>query len=358
MCRRSEMKKIVYILIAACVLVSCGNDCFRVSGLVSHGAGETLYLEHCGLTQTDLIDSVVLKPSGRFSFSAPRPEYPDLYRLRIGKSTLMLAIDSMEKITVEASAMQLGAATIDGSEKSIQLQDLRQSIRENTPESHKAFARQIILSNPVSIVAYYALFQQKAGLPVFDIYAKADRPYFSAVATSFNTWMPNYVRSKVLYNQVLDVINNERRARNAATIQAFIEESESAFLDITLPDEDGVDQSLSQYKGKVIVLDFASIAMDRYKGYLYEMREVYNKYHSRGLEIYEVYPDPNRLVWEDQVRALPWTTVCTEKGLFDPVFGSYNVQAIPTLFLFNIKGEVVGRFSDFGNLKKALEKLL
>ena len=339
------------------VLTGCGKDTFCVSGHITHNEGETLYLEHLGLTQTDILDSVVLPKSGAFKFREARPEYPDLYRLRIENTTLILAVDSLEHITVEAED-RLPEATIENSPKSEQIRQLRVSLREKPLNEHKAFAKDIIVEDPLSMVAYYALYQQKAGLPVFNVFDKEDRKFFSAVATSFNTWMPDYSRSKILYGQVLDVINDERRAQQIALMQAFIDESENAFLDITLPDENGVEQSLSNYKGKYIVVDFASTLMDRYTGYIFEMKEIYNAYHSRGVEIYEVYPDPSRLVWEEQVRALPWTTVRTENGVNDDSFRSYNVQAIPTLFLYNPKGEIIGRFADFKTLRKALEKEL
>ncbi|MBR3648389.1 MAG: AhpC/TSA family protein [Paludibacteraceae bacterium] len=350
------MKIRLYILpLVVLLLASCGKQQFRVSGTITDAGGDTLWLEQMALPKTVIIDSVVLPASGKFAFKAPRPEYPDLYRLRVGKAVLVMAVDSLDKITVK-SDKAFREANIEGSEKTLAIQALRKSLREASPEDHKAFAIKQIMAEPKSMVAYYALFQQKAGLPVFDLFNKEDRKFYQAVATSFNTWMPGYYRSKLLHDQVIEVLNSERRAQNAAVMQAFIEESENAFLDITLPDEDGIEQSLSQYKGKVIVLDFASIMMDRYKGYLFEMKELYNAYHSRGVEFYEVYPDPNRLVWEDQVRALPWITVCTEKGLYDPVFGTYNIQALPTFFVYNKQGEIVGRFMDFESLRKALDK--
>ena len=119
-----------------------------------------------------------------------------------------------------------------------------------------------------------------------------------------------------------------------------------------------MEQSLSQYKGKFIVVDFATTLMDRYMGYVFEMKEIYNAFHSRGVEIYEVYPDPSRLMWEEQVRALPWTTVRTENGVNDQSFISYNVRTLPTLFLYNPKGEIIGRYADFKGLRGALEKVL
>ncbi len=351
-------KHTFFTILVLLLLSSCGHDKFTVFGTIDNSEGQTLYLEQLTLTKAVPVDSAVLSKHGTFKFHCARPEYPDLYRLRIGNKFLVLAIDSLETVTVSAKDNTFAETAIAGSPKSQQIQELRRSLREKPLDEHKAYARDLILQAPNSMVAYYALFQQKGGMPVFDIYDKADRVCYSAVATAFNTWMPRYKRSEVLYNQVLDVINGERRALNAATMQAFIEESENSFLDIALPDENGTEQALSGYKGKLIVLDFTTALMERYTGYIFEMKEIYNAYHSRGVEIYEVYPDPSRLIWEEQVRALPWTTVRTENGVNDMAFATYNVTALPTLFLINRKGEVIGRFTDFEELRKAIDKAL
>lgn len=350
------MKKLIILAAAALMLAGCGKK-FTVSGEVSDAAGETIYLEHCGLLQNQVIDSAVIKSTGAFSFKAERPDCPDLYRLRLNGKVLMLAIDSLETISLTANA-ELGNPVFEGSDKSQRIHELRVSLRDSSPADHKQMAQKYIMDDPGSMVAYYALFQQKAGLPVFDMYNKDDRRFFQAVATSLNTWFPNSDRTKVLYQQVLELMNNERRAQNAAIMQAFIDEQESSFLDITLKDNHDQEQSLSQYKGKVIVLDFASIQMERYAAYVLEMRELWNTYHDKGVEVYEVYPDQNKLTWEDVVDALPWTTVRTEEGLYNPVYSTYNVQAIPTMFVYNRKGEIIGRFGDFQSLKKALDNAL
>ena len=355
--KKSKHIGLVALSLLIFTLCACNNNAFRINGHVTGYEGETLFLEYLGLTKTEVLDSVILPASGKFHFRQQRPEYPDLFRLRIDNASLILAIDSTEQISIEADS-KLPEATIQNSPKSDQIRELRRSLRDKPLEEHKDFAGKMILQDPRSMVAYYALFQQKAGLPVFDIFSKEDRVFFSAVATSFNTWMPKYNRTKILYGQVIDVINGERREQNLAMMRAFIDESESTFLDISLPDENNETQALSQYKGKLTVVSFATTRMEKYTGFVFEMKDVYNTYHSRGLEIYEVYVDPSKILWEEQVRALPWTTVYTEDGTDDQVFMRFNIRQIPTFFLYNRKGEIVGRFADFDSLKKAIEKEL
>ena len=133
--------------------------------------------------------------------------------------------------------------------------------------------------------------------------------------------------------------------------------AENAFLDIALQDDNGITQSLSDLRGKVIVLDFSAIEMEQSKGYIFELRKLYNRYSKRGMAIYSVSLDRNRLLWEDGVVNLPWTNVYAGEKATE-VLMQYNVQAIPTLFLLDRKGNVQGRYSNFEQLDADIRKYL
>ena len=146
--------------------------------------------------------------------------------------------------------------------------------------------------------------------------------------------------------------------RSQLAAQQLIEGAENAFLEITLSDAKGQTQPLSQYRGKVIVLDFSSTEMEQYVAYNFELRELYNQYHNKGLEIYSVSIDRNQLAWEDATENLPWTTVRAYENDAVQVLTQYNVQSLPTLFLFDRKGNIQGRYTDFTALEADINKYL
>lgn len=353
-------RKLFCILIIALFVVSCDSTpSFSVSGTITNAAGETLYLEHTGLITTTTIDSCVLKSDGAFSFQSSAPEHPDFYRLRLGRQSLPLAIDSIEAITITASRDSLAyTLNIEGSASSLRMAQLRATARTGNREALRAEAQQTILENPRSLAAYYAVFLKQDGKYIWDILNPADRRMYQMVATSFHTWMPNYERTRVLYGQVLEVLQAERSAKNQQAMQQFIAEAENAFLDITLPDEEGDMQSLSSLRGEVIILDFSSTEMEQSVGYMFELRELYNQYHHRGLEIYSVSLDRNQLLWEQTVENLPWTTVRLDPNTASTVLMQYNVQGLPTLFLLDRNGNVQGRYFDFKALDTDIRKYL
>lgn len=348
------------IFVGFIVLVGCTKQpTFTISGTLTNAADKTIYLEHTALLGTTIVDSCHIDTDGNYSLEAPAPTYPDFYRLRVGSRSLPIAIDSTEHVQVSASLDSLPyTLNINGSEVSAQMAQLRASARTATREVLRKQTQKIILANPRSLVAYYALFLKQNGLPIWDMADPSDRRLYQAVATSYNLWMPEYNRTKALYNQVLEYMQAERSLRSQLAAQQLIADSENAFLDITLPDAKGQMQSLSQYRGKVIVLDFSSTEMEQYVAYNFELRELYNQYHKQGLEIYSVGIERNLLAWEEATEHLPWLTVRALDNEITEVLTRYNVQSLPTLFLFDKEGNVQGRYTDFTALEADINKYL
>ena len=350
---------LVSLLLVAGLFASCQRtSVFSVDGVVSNANGETLYLEHTALLNTTIVDSCVLTAEGHFALSAPAPQYPDFYRLRIGGNALIVAIDSTETITIATSRDSLASTlAIENSENTLAIAKLRATARNASRENLREQAMQVIMTNPRSLAAYYALFMKQGGEYIWNILDPADRRMYQAVATSFNTWMPKYERTKALYTQVTDILQAERNATQQAAVRQLIDNAESAFLDITLQDDNNITQSLSDLRGKVIVLDFSAIEMEQSKGYIFELRELYNRYQSRGMAIYSVSLDRNKLLWEDGVANLPWTNVYAGEQAIE-VLTRYNVQSLPTLFLLDRKGNVQGRYTNFEQLDADIRKYL
>ena len=348
------------IFVGFIVLVGCTKQpTFTISGTLTNAADKTIYLEHTALLSTTIVDSCHINTDGNYSLEAPAPTYPDFYRLRVGSRSLPLAIDSTEHVQVSASLDSLPyTLNINGSEVSAQMAQLRASARTATRDVLREQTQKIILANPRSLVAYYALFLKQNGLPIWDMADPSDRRLYQAVATSYNLWIPEYNRTKALYNQVLEYMQAERSLRSQLAAQQLIADSENAFLDITLPDAKGQMQSLSQYRGKVIVLDFSSTEMEQYVAYNFELRELYNQYHKQGLEIYSVGIERNLLAWEEATENLPWLTVRALDNEITEVLTRYNVQSLPTLFLFDKEGNVQGRYTDFTALEADINKYL
>jgi glutathione peroxidase-family protein len=342
------------------VLVGCNQQpIFTVSGTLTKADKQTIYLEHTALSGTTIVDSCTIDKNGKFSLEAKAPEYPDFYRIRIGQVSIPFAIDSTENLMINGSLADIPfKIDIEGNEASKLITDLRATASTATREELRQKSKQIIIANPASSAAYYAVFLKQNGLPVWDITNAADRRMFQAVATSYHLYWPEYERSKAIRNQVLELLQADRSLKSQQAMQELIANSENSFLDITLPDEKETKQSLSTLRGKVIILDFSTSEMEQYVAYNFELRDLYNRYINQGLEIYSVSVEHDKQAWRKAVENLPWTTVYADHKTSSPVLTKYNVQALPTLFLLDRKGNVQGRYIDFKALETDIKKYL
>ena len=83
------------------------------------------------------------------------------------------------------------------------------------------------------------------------------------------------------------------------------------------------------------MLDFHLFQNEQSTKRIMMLRDLYNKYHAKGFEIYQVSVDPNEHFWKTQTAALPWISVHEEGGLEGQSLVKYNVQNIPTFFLID-----------------------
>ena len=88
------------------------------------------------------------------------------------------------------------------------------------------------------------------------------------------------------------------------------------------------------------------------------LRELYNKYHGQGLQIYQVSVDPDEHFWKQQTAALPWISVRDPQGLRSQTLGIYNIQALPDFFLIDRGNNIVGRSSTIKDVDQAIKNLL
>lgn len=376
------MKNLLFIVIVF-VLTACNSGKkFKVEGVIEGGAGEMVYLEHTGLLKSTLLDSTRINKKGEFNFRSERPEYPDFYKLKLGTKQIHFAVDSTETIGIVFDYDNFSSDyTITGSESNVDILALRKSVIEIQKkanqiitgiddekrkllvsevlamvETHKKIARPIILKNPRSTAAYFAIFQKINNISIFSPYVKEDRPYCAAVATSYYTYMPAYERSKNLYNLVMDAIKTERQTLQQENWQEIMEKVATGYIDIKLSDNQNIPRQLSDLAGKVILLDFSSYESRESVQYTFALRELYNKYAARGFEIYQVALDRDKSKWQQAVANIPWICVRDENGPNAVCVASYNVTTIPSYFLISREGDIIGRDMKLQALERAIEE--
>ena len=116
--------------------------------------------------------------------------------------------------------------------------------------------------------------------------------------------------------------------------------------EFTLARRDSSLVSLADYRGKVVVLDFWASWCRPCRASFPWVREFYEEYREKGVEIIGVSIDENKASWEkalDEER-LPWPQVIDEieKGR-SRVGGLYHVLAVPMFVVVDKEGKIVVR---------------
>ena len=375
------------IAVAAMLLGSCSDKekapVFTVKGNIANAADKNIGIYHIAAGGAKEIEKKTLDNEGNYEFQVPRPEHFDFYLLNVEEAgTITFIADSTETITINSNAEDfISDYTVDGNAENQRIKEIK-LLRDALEEQVKAMAnstspaiiktereirafvdefkeniiKQYIIPAPGSASAYYALTLTLAGTPIFNpLTNKNDSRCFAAVATNFQRQHPGTRHTQRITEIAEKGLKSTRKPRE---VELEVEEREATItdlFDIRLPQANGDTITLSSMKGKVILLDFTVYENTEISSRNLNLRNLYEKYGNKGFEIFQISFDRREHFWQQSAANLPWTCVRDASGTS---LSLYNVQALPTFFLINRKGEILLRDTQIENTEKEIEKLL
>lgn len=385
--------KVITLALAVAAMAgvtSCNEKKFHIDGTITGAADSTLYFENMGLDGAVKIDSAKLSEDGTFAFEGTAPTAPEFYRLRIAGQFINIAVDSTETINIKAQYPQMATQyEVSGSEDCQRIKELSlmqsslqaqvnaiarnpelgaQAAADSVSRIVEAYKTRVkteyIFKAPMKASSYFALFQTiyAGGQPVLLFNPRTseqDIKVFGAVATSWDTFYPNEKRGENLHNIAIEGMKDVRYLRSQQQAEE-IEASKvntSGILDFTLTDNTGAARSLSSLKGNVVLLDFHLFADQNSMKRIMSLRELYNKYHAQGFQIYQVAIDGDEHFWKTQTAAIPWISTRVDDNT-SSVLQMYNVQQVPTFFLLNRSCNVVKRDAQIKDIDAEIKALL
>ena len=380
---------IALAVVAVLGMASCNEKKFHVNGTIGNAADSTLYFENMSLNGPVVVDSVKLSADGTFAFDDKAPTAPEFYRLRIAGQIINIAIDSTETVSIKAEYPGMASQyEVSGSEECSRIKELTlmqmslqtqlnaiannpqlgaDAVNDSVARVVEAYKTRVktdyIFKEPMKASSYFALFQTlNAGGQSVLIFnprsSEQDVKVFAAVATSWDTFYPNEERGENLHNIAIEGMKDIRiiKSKQAQGIVSADKVNTTGIIDFTLTDNKGQERRLSSLQGKVVMLDFHLFAGEKSLQRIMMLRELYNKYHAVGLEIYQVSVDSDEHFWKTQTAALPW--ICTRVDDDSRVLQLYNVQQVPTFFLLDRNCNVVKRDAQIKDIDAEIKALL
>ena len=384
------MKKYLLFFIGAGILLfpSCKREkTFQITGEITSAEEKTVYLEHRDLDGVKMLDSAKLTKKGAFTFKKAAPVNPEFYQLRLNDKVAVFAIDSTETLHVKANASDFPASfVVENSpaneqmkqvdilygKAAVRIKELEKQHNAKTIDDvaylneldsllsdYKHAISNLILANPASAAAYYAVFQKIGDYLIFDPYNRKDYAMFGAVATSWDRYYSGTPRTKHLYDFTMNALKvRKQEEKHVELLQNAPVVMDSGLPDIILNDVTGAKKSLSSLKGKVVLLDFTVYNAEFSPKHNMELNTFYNRYKANGLEIYQISFDSDEHLWKNAANNLPWITVHDGKSVYSPLLSTYNVRNLPTAFILNREGDIIARVDDYNSLGAVLGKVL
>ena len=339
-------------LMAACSGNKKADSQWSVSGKIDGADSRTVTLQRFAGNRWVTIDSARTGADGSFSIAKGRMDYPDFYRISYSGNILYFPVDSTEDITIAADTADFAKGRISGS-RSADLMQLANDIidqaiaasSEQAVAADSALKRrlydEVIAPAPGDLTAFYVITRNVGNRTLFDPANRFDLKIIRAVANLYTQYRPYDPRTAELANLV--------RPRSAAVAE------EIGFPDISLMGLDGNKRSLSELtqKGKPVILCFSAHSL--------ESAPVVNQalafaWHNGLADIYQVSFDPNEVAWREVATNLPWTSVYNTTADGDRVLRTYNVGALPALFIIDRDGQLTERIDDISQLQSVLKK--
>lgn len=354
-----RMKRYLLPLVALLLAASCSKPAATVTLDLKEGAATNVELYRLDYNKLSFVDSLATDAKGHLTCKVDLPdaENPVFYYF-YHNDTKLAGVVAADKDRIGVIADTLGCYQVEGSEDSRLLLQMDNLMAQSTAAIEKVLAeapadenvqlsriyiqhkrallRQVV-ENPFSITSAAALFQ-KFNDQLYVFQEPTDVYIFTAIRDSLAQKYPS--------NDYVKAITKAIEARdNADQMAKKLSEATYGMPEIKMTDFDGKEHALSEMFGKVILLSFWSIAQDEHKVFNLEMVPVYEKYHSRGFEIYQVCVDSDKTAWATSVRnqKLPWTCVNDGLGLASPAVAAYNLNSIPTMFIISRDCDILAK---------------
>lgn len=376
----SRFSKSVIFLAAAALIAAC-TPTARIDGTIGTAPSSEVIVKLLDVNRYEVLDTVATDAAGKFSYKVEvekgQPEF--VYVFYKDTKVASLLLEAGDKVAVSADT--LGNYTVEGSEESQKLaqvekdyaaalgrlndialrmeaasgaeaDELRRALGKEYVEYYRSCVR-YILQNSKSLTVVPVLYQNfGADLPVFG--QTTDAIHFVNVSDSLATVYPDSKYVKALKKEA------ERR-RNFLELESYFQNAETiGYPDIELPDINAKKVKLSEVDSKVIMIYFWTAGNAGQKMFnLDVLQSLYNDYHKKGFEIYQVSLDVDKTSWAQVVKQqnLPWINVCDSRGADSPYVRTYNIGAVPAVFII-ADGELVdGEVTDEKSLRKLLDKL-
>lgn len=389
------MKNLFLSLAALCIVLGCSRQpSFKINGSVAGIDGKAVLAYENPVSKTKISDTVVIT-GGKFEFcgTVEEPVYgtitvicnndaPVKAGICIENSDLDIVLDWSSIIDQGRYGKYLAKTMVTGGTNNTFINEynaISDSIKnqEKYREYSVAYKKIDSLASGTDREAYKAAvteFRSKYAKEMGEISEETQKaclsfikanPDIEAAAAMSRYYMSGMSLPELeeLYGNFTPKVQNSNMAKELKEeVEALKAVQPGAMApDFTLKTPDGTDFTLSSLRGKYVLIDFWASWCGPCRASIPHLKEIYAKYKDKDFEIVGVTNDTNHDAWKKAIEEdkSPWIHVADvfpdNRG--GEIIGRYAAHFLPTLFLIDKEGKMIGKIEHTA-LEEKLEELL